>query len=75
MAPPAANNRGYFSDPWYDEPSARAAPHTELHARVVDDALFLPVAHHLNPGATSRHVQGFVQAQSRFPDRTPIRMG
>jgi ABC-type transport system substrate-binding protein len=85
MVPPAANNWGYFSDPWYDDimtrvynefdPTAQAALLSELHARLVDDALFLFVAHDLNPRAMSRRVQGFVQAQSWFQDLTPIRIG
>ena len=84
MVPPAANNWGYFSDPWYDDimtrvyaefdPARQAALLSELHARVVDDALFLFVAHDLNPRAMSRRVQGFVQAQSWFQDLTPIRI-
>jgi len=85
LVPPAANNWGYFSDPAYDdiinriytefEPAAQARLLAELHTRVVDDALFLFVAHDLNPRATSRRVQGFVQAQSWFQDLTPIRIG
>jgi ABC-type transport system substrate-binding protein len=84
LTPPAANNWGFFSDPWYDaiiarvyetfDPAAQAALLSELHARVVDDALFLFVAHDLNPRAMNRRVQGFVQAQSWFQDLTPIRM-
>ena len=84
LTPPAANNWGFFSDPWYDaiidrayntfDPAAQAVLLQELHARVVDDALFLFVAHDLNPRAMSRRVQGFVQAQSWFQDLTPIRM-
>jgi ABC-type transport system substrate-binding protein len=84
LTPPAANNWGFFSDPAYDaiiqrvyetfDPAAQAALLSELHAKVVDDALFLFVAHDLNPRAMSRRVQGFVQAQSWFQDLTPIRM-
>jgi ABC-type transport system substrate-binding protein len=85
MAPPAANNWGFFSDPAYDaimdrvyttfDPAAQDALLAELHAKAVDDRLFLYVAHDLNPRAMSRRVQGFVQAQSWFQDLTPIRMG
>jgi len=84
MVPPAANNWGYFSDAAYDDimtrvytefdPVAQVRQLSELHAKFVDDALFLFVAHDLNPRATSRRVQGFVQAQSWFQDLTPIRM-
>jgi hypothetical protein len=56
----------------------RSAPHhryaliKELHDKVLDDALFLVVAHDMNPRAMSRPVKGFVQAQSWFQDLTPI---
>ena len=56
------------------DPAAQDALLAELHAKVVDDALFLFVAHDLNPRAMSRRVQGFVQAQSWFQDLTPITM-
>ena len=85
LTPPAANNWGYFSDPAYDalitriyetfDAEAQATLLQELHAKVVDDRLFLFVAHDMNPRAMSRRVQGFVQAQSWFQDLTPIRMG
>jgi len=84
LAPPVANNWGYFSDPWYDEiitriyatfdPVAQTRLLGQLHSKVVDDALFLFVAHDLNPRAMSRRVQGFVQAQSWFQDLNPIRL-
>jgi ABC-type transport system substrate-binding protein len=84
LTPPAANNWGFFSDPWHGaiidrayntfDPAAQAVLLQELHARVVDDALFLFLAHDLNPRAMSRRVQGFVQAQSWFQELTPIRM-
>jgi len=84
LAPPVANNWGYFSDPWYDdiitriyatfEPAAQTRLLGQLHSKVVDDALFLFVAHDLNPRAMSRRVQGFVQAQSWFQDLNPIRL-
>ncbi|MDB5372480.1 MAG: extracellular solute-binding protein family 5 [Belnapia sp.] len=82
LAPPVANNWGYFSDPAYDalidrinetfEPPAQDALVAELHGKIVDDALFLFIAHDLNPRAMSRRVKGFVQAQSWFQDLTPI---
>ncbi|WP_160120453.1 ABC transporter substrate-binding protein [Rhodovarius lipocyclicus] len=84
LVPPAANNWGYFSDPAYDdimtriyttfEPGPQLELLKELHGKVVDDRLFLFVAHDLNPRAMSRRVQGFVQAQSWFQDLTPIAM-
>jgi ABC-type transport system substrate-binding protein len=85
LVPPVANNWGYFSDPEYDaqmmrvyetlEPAAQDKLLQELHARIVDDRLFLFIAHDLNPRAMSRKVKGFVQAQSWFQDLTPISMG
>ena len=84
LTPPAANNWGYFSDPWYDDiitriyatfdPAAQTRLLGQLHSKVVDDALFLFVAHDLNPRAMNRRVQGFVQAQSWFQDLNPIRL-
>jgi peptide/nickel transport system substrate-binding protein len=72
LAPPVANNWGYFSDPDYDavidrlnetfDPTAQDALVAELHGKVVEDALFLFIAHDLNPRAMSRKVRGFVQA-------------
>ena len=38
----------------------------------VNDALFLFVAHDLNPRAMSRRVQGFMQARSWFQDLTTV---
>ncbi|MDN3566063.1 ABC transporter substrate-binding protein [Paeniroseomonas aquatica] len=85
MVPPAANNWGYFSDPAYDalmtriyetfEPGPQELLLQELHAKAVDDRLFLFVAHDMNPRATSARVKGFVQAQSWFQDLTPITLG
>ena len=84
MVAPVSNNWGYFSDPAYDalmdrawrafDPAQLDALMAELHAKTVDDRLFLFVAHDMNPRATSPRVQGFVQAQSWFQDLTPIRI-
>jgi ABC-type transport system substrate-binding protein len=56
------------------DPAAQTRLLGQLHSKVVDDALFLFVAHDLNPRAMSRRMQGFVQAQSRFQDLNPIRL-
>jgi ABC-type transport system substrate-binding protein len=84
LVPPLANNWGYFADADYDalmakiyetfDPVTQDKLLGELHAKVVDDALFLFIAHDLNPRAMSRNVRGFVQAQSWFQDLTPISM-
>jgi peptide/nickel transport system substrate-binding protein len=85
MIPPAANNWGYFSDAGYDalmnsiydtfEPGPQELLLQQLHAKAVDDRLFLFVAHDMNPRAISQKVKGFVQAQSWFQDLTPISLG
>lgn len=82
---PKGNNWGYFSDPEYDalftqvyttfDPAAQDAILIKIHEKIVDDALFLFVAHDLNPRELSPKVKGFVQAQSWFQDLTPISMG
>lgn len=84
LAPPAGNNWGGFADPEYDALIARILAEfdqaaqdrlvSELHAKIVEDALFLFVAHDLNPRAMHRRVQGFVQARSWFQDLTPVRI-
>jgi ABC-type transport system substrate-binding protein len=85
MVPPASNNWGYFSDPEYDalmdriytefDPPAQERLLQQLHEKLVNDRLFLFVAHDMNPRSHSRAVRGFVQAQSWFQDLTPISMG
>ncbi len=85
LVPPAGNNWGYFADADYDaligrilaefDPPKQDQLTAELHAKVVQDALYLFVAHDLNPRAMSRRVRGFVQARSWFQDVTPITLG
>ena len=57
------------------DPAAQDRLLAELHAKIVDDALFLFIAHDMNPRAMSQRVRGFVQARSWFQDLTPISMG
>jgi len=45
-----------------------------LHARLVDQAMWLWVVHDTNPRGLSRRVRNFTQAQSWMQDLTPIRM-
>jgi ABC-type transport system substrate-binding protein len=85
MVPPASNNWGHFSDADYDalmdriyatfEPGPQERLLQDLHEKLVDDRLFLFVAHDMNPRAMSARVKGFVQAQSWFQDLTPISIG
>ncbi|MBR0654456.1 ABC transporter substrate-binding protein [Roseomonas arctica] len=85
LVSPVANNWGYLNDPAYDaliqqvyetfDIPAQDAILKQLHDKVLDEALFLFVAHDLNPRAMTRNVRGFVQAQSWFQDLTPISLG
>ena len=84
MEAPAGGNWGNLNDPVLEplfeaayqamDPAAQDAILAKIHTRVVDEALFLFVAHDLNPRAMSRRVQGFVQARNWSQDLTPIRM-
>jgi ABC-type transport system substrate-binding protein len=47
----------------------------EAHAKIVDDALFLFVAHDLNARAMHPRVRGFVQARNWFQDLGPVSIG
>jgi ABC-type transport system substrate-binding protein len=78
MAPPVSNNWGFINDPEFDrlvakartsfDPDERDAALAELHARSVDEATFLYVAHDVGPRAMSPKIQGFVQPKSWFVD-------
>ncbi|HTR86517.1 MAG TPA: ABC transporter substrate-binding protein, partial [Reyranella sp.] len=46
----------------------------KLHEKIVDEALFLFVAHDTNPRAMSPKVTGFIQAQNWYQDLTPVTM-
>ena len=46
----------------------------ELHAYLVDQAVWIWVVHDMNPRGLARHLKGFVQAQSWFQDLTRIRI-
>ena len=78
QAAPKGLNWGGFSNPEYDaliskaqtsfDPAARDAALAELHARSVDDALFIWIAHDVNPRGLSPRVKGVVQPQSWYID-------
>jgi ABC-type transport system substrate-binding protein len=80
MAPPVSNNWGHFNDPRFDalvaevrqafDPAARDAAIARLHTAMVDEALFIWIAHDVGPRAMSPRVRGFVQPQSWFVDVT-----
>ena len=82
MAAPVGGNWGSLNDlvlePLFQAAFATMDPAEQnrivarIHTRVVDEALFLFVAHDLNPRAMSRRVKGFVQARNWSQDLTPI---
>ncbi len=83
--PPGGYNWGAFSDPVTDEIASRAkvefdpakqdAVLAELHARIVDQAMWIWVVHDLNPRALGPNVKGCVEAQSWYQDLTPVSVG
>jgi ABC-type transport system substrate-binding protein len=46
----------------------------DIHAKFVNEDLFLDITHDVNPRAMTAKVKGFVQAQNWFQDLTTIRM-
>ncbi|MCC5900521.1 MAG: ABC transporter substrate-binding protein [Halomonas sp.] len=82
MAPPNGFNWGYMNDPEYDrlldearvtfDQDEQDAILAEFHARMVDDAAWLWVAHDVGPRAMQSRVKGFVQAKNWFQDLTPV---
>ena len=51
-----------------------AADIRRAHEVIVDDAAWLFIVHDLNPRAMTKHVKGFVSAQSWFQDFTHVYM-
>ena len=82
MAAPVSNNWGYINDPEFDklvkeartsfDPAARDAALAKLHARSVNEAAFLYVAHDVGPRALSPKIKGLVQPKSWFVDFSPL---
>ncbi|MBM3570132.1 MAG: ABC transporter substrate-binding protein [Alphaproteobacteria bacterium] len=82
MAPPVSNNWGFINEPDYDrmvqearttfDAAARDAALARLHARSVNDAAFLWVAHDVGPRAMSPRIKGHVQPKSWFVDFSPM---
>jgi peptide/nickel transport system substrate-binding protein len=80
--PPVSNNWGYFGNTEFDELIAKArnsfdgkerdAALARLHARSVEEAPFLWVAHDVGPRAMSPKVKGAVQPKSWFIDIAPM---
>lgn len=82
--PPVSNNWGYFGNDEFDkliadarttfEGAARDAALAKLHARIVEEAPFVWVAHDVGPRAMSTKVKGVVQPKSWFIDLAPMSM-
>ena len=82
--PPVSNNWGYFGSEVFDrliaeartafDASARDAALAKLHARIVEEAPFVWVAHDVGPRAMSPKVKGVVQPQSWFIDIATMSM-
>jgi len=82
--PPVSNNWGYFGNEEIDglvatarntfDDTARDAALAKLHARIVDDAPFIWIAHDVGPRAMSAKVKGVVQPRSWFIDLATMTM-
>jgi peptide/nickel transport system substrate-binding protein len=82
--PPVSNNWGYFSNPEVDklvadarntfDDKSRDAALARLHARIVDDAPFVWIAHDVGPRAISPKVKNVVQPRSWFIDIATMTM-
>ena len=80
--PPVSNNWGYFGNDEFDKLIAdartsfadadRDAALAKLHARIVEEAPFLWVAHDVGPRAMSAKVKNVVQPKSWFIDLAPV---
>ncbi|WP_315135552.1 ABC transporter substrate-binding protein [Achromobacter marplatensis] len=82
--PPTSNNWGYFGNAEIDglikdarttfTPTERDAALAKLHARVVEEAPFVWIAHDVGPRAMSPKVKGVVQPKSWFIDIATMSM-
>jgi ABC-type transport system substrate-binding protein len=82
--PPVSNNWGYFGNAEFDELIATARTSFEdkardealakLHARIVEEAPFVWIAHDVGPRAMSSKVKGVVQPRSWFIDIATMSM-
>jgi ABC-type transport system substrate-binding protein len=80
--PPVSNNWGYFINPEFDELIAKARTSfadkerddalAVLHARIVEEAPFLWIAHDVGPRAMSPKLKGVVQPKSWFIDLATV---
>jgi peptide/nickel transport system substrate-binding protein len=82
--PPVSNNWGYFGNDEFDkliaaargsfDDKARDAALAKLHARIVEEAPFVWIAHDVGPRAMSAKVKGVVQPKSWFIDIATMSM-
>lgn len=82
--PPVSNNWGYFGNDEFDaliatartsfDDKARDAALAKLHARIVEEAPFIFVAHDVGPRAMSSKVKNVVQPKSWFIDIATMTM-
>lgn len=82
--PPVSNNWGYFGNPEFEKLISDARTQFDdkrrddalarLHARIVEEAPFVWIAHDVGPRAMSAKVKGFVQPRSWFVDLAPVSM-
>jgi peptide/nickel transport system substrate-binding protein len=82
--PPVSNNWGYFGNAEFDkliadargsfDDKARDAALARLHARIVEEAPFVWIAHDVGPRAMSAKVKGVVQPRSWFIDIATMSM-
>ena len=80
--PPVSNNWGYFGNDEFDkliadartsfDDKARDAALARLHARIVEEAPFIWIAHDVGPRAMSAKVKNVVQPKSWFIDIAPM---
>jgi peptide/nickel transport system substrate-binding protein len=80
--PPVSNNWGYFGNAEFDkliadartsfDDKARDVALSKLHARIVEEAPFVWIAHDVGPRAISAKVKGVVQPRSWFIDLAPV---
>lgn len=80
--PPVSNNWGYFGNAEFEKLNAEARTQfddkkrdealAKLHARIVEEAPFVWIAHDVGPRAMSTKVKGFVQPRSWFVDLAPV---
>ena len=80
--PPVSNNWGYFGNDEFDkliadarstfDDKGRDAALAKLHARIVEEAPFIWIAHDVGPRAMSAKVKNVVQPKSWFIDIAPM---